>query len=402
MRLFDQFIFGRQVLMRQPVRTMLLLFAVSIGVAAVIILTSLGEGARRYVEREFLSLGANTLFVFPGRTETTGTGPPIYGTMRELSIDDARAMQRVPGVKDVAPIIAGTADVTRGTLTREVTVMGSTDAFLRVRDLQMANGNSLSEDAEERALAVVVLGAKVKRELFGLDRAVGEWVRIGESRFRVVGVLQEQGESLGLDLRNMALIPVYSAQQVYNRSGLFQAMLTLQPYADIEVTEERLMDLIRERHQGVADITIVSQDSILGAFNDILTALTLAVGAIAAISLFVAGILIMNLSLISVSQRRQEIGLLKALGASARRVYVLFLGEAMLLIGLGVLLGILVASLALYIEVQLWPTFPLIPPIWAVPAAAITAFGCSLIFVWLPAWRAARLDPVLALRGATE
>lgn len=403
MHLLDQLNFGRQVLQRQPVRTALLLVAVSIGVAAVILLTSLGEGARRYVEREFLSLGSNMLFVFPGRTETTGSGPPLYGTtVRDLTLEDADAMRSVPGVTDVAPVVAGSSDVTAGRLSRSALVFGTTSAFFRIMDLRLGAGRGLDLEEEESAASVVVLGAEVKRELFGLDPAVGEWVRVGDRRMRVIGVLQERGESLGLDLRGMVLVPVQTAQQIFNSPGLFRALLSLRDSADPDVTEERLLALIRQRHQGYDDITVVSQDSVLGAFNEILTALTLAVGAIAAISLFVAGILIMNLSLISVSQRRQEIGLLKALGASARRVYMLFLGEAMLLIGCGVITGTLIAGILLYIESRIWPAFPLVPPVWAIPAAAGTAFICSLVFVWLPAWRAARLDPVLALRGVRE
>ncbi|TNF06216.1 MAG: FtsX-like permease family protein, partial [Gammaproteobacteria bacterium] len=159
---------------------------------------------------------------------------------------------------------------------------------------------------------------------------------------------------------------------------------------------------IRERHEGDDDITLISQDSMLAAFNNILTTLTLAIAAIAAISLLVAGILIMNISLISVSQRRREIGLLKALGGSSRQVRQLFLGESLLLVSLGSVAGIVVAWVVVKVLARLWPVFPLAPPWWSIPAAVLTALLSGLIFSLIPARRAAALDPVLAMRGQDQ
>jgi len=400
MRLLDQLHFNGQLFLRHRVRTVLLLLAVGLGVASVIMLTSLGEGARRYVDREFSALGNQLLIVLPGRKETTGGAPPIYGAApRDLTLEDAQALERLPAIRAVAPVIAGTAPVTRGSRSREVIVLGSTAAIFQVRKMDVAQGKILPERADSEALAVCVLGSKLKQELFGNRRAIGEWVRAGDRRMRVIGVLEERGESLGLDLRDMIIVPVRTAEQMFNSPGLFRVLLELDANADFDRVEERVRGVIRERHEGEDDVTLISQDSMLAAFNNILTTLTLAIAAIAAISLLVAGILIMNISLISVSQRRREIGLLKALGGSSRQVRQLFLGESLLLVSLGSVAGVAVAWVAVLVVARLWPAFPLAPPWWSVPAAVGTALLSGLVFSLIPARRAAALDPVLAMRG---
>ena len=400
MKLLDQFVFNRQIFQRHRVRTFLLLLAVGIGVASVILLTSLGEGARRYVDREFSALGNRVLIVLPGRKETTGGGPPIYGAVpRDLTLEDANALQRIPGVLAMAPIIAGMTTVARDSRSREVITLGSTDAFFAVRHLDVGAGRILSPRTRSEALAVCVLGVKLKRELFGNSRALGEWVRVGDRRMRVIGVLEERGESLGLDLRDMLVIPVRTAEQLFDSPGLFRIILDIAASADSDKIQQQMLSTIRKRHDGEEDVTVISQDSMLAAFDNILSVLTMAIAAISSISLLVAGILIMNISLISVSQRRREIGLLKAIGASSRQIRQLFVGESLLLISMGSTAGILFAFGLIFIFANLWPQFPLMPPLWAVPAAVGMAFITGLTFSIAPARRAAALDPVLALRG---
>ncbi len=400
MKLLDQFVFNGQIFQRHRVRTFLLLLAVGIGVASVILLTSLGEGARRYVDREFSALGNRVLIVLPGRKETTGGGPPIYGAVpRDLTLEDANALQRIPGVLAMAPIIAGMTTVARDSRSREVITLGSTDAFFAVRQLDVGAGRILSPRTRSEALAVCVLGVKLKRELFGNSRALGEWVRVGDRRMRVIGVLEERGESLGLDLRDMLVIPVRTAEQLFDSPGLFRIILDIAASADSDKIQQQMLSTIRKRHDGEEDVTVISQDSMLAAFDNILSVLTMAIAAISSISLLVAGILIMNISLISVSQRRREIGLLKAIGASSRQIRQLFVGESLLLISMGSIAGILFAFGLIFVFANLWPQFPLMPPLWAVPAAVGMAFITGLTFSIAPARRAAALDPVLALRG---
>ncbi|WP_461481359.1 ABC transporter permease [Porticoccus sp.] len=400
MRLLDQLHFNGQLFLRHRVRTALLLLAVGLGVASVILLTSLGEGARRYIDREFSALGNQLLIILPGRKETTGGAPPIYGAApRDLTLEDAQALERIPAIRAVAPVIAGTAPVALASRSREVIVLGSTPEIFQVRQLNVSQGEILPERTRSEAMAICVLGSKLKKELFGNRRAIGEWVRVGDRRMRVIGVLEERGESLGLDLRDMVIVPVRTAEQMFNTPGLFRVLMELDGNADFPRAEARVRAVIRERHEGDDDITLISQDSMLAAFNNILTTLTLAIAAIAAISLLVAGILIMNISLISVSQRRQEIGLLKALGGSSRQVRQLFLGESLLLVSMGSAAGIAVAWVAVLVMARLWPVFPLAPPWWSMPAAVGTALLAGLVFSLIPARRAAALDPVLALRG---
>ncbi len=400
MKLHDQLVFNRQIFLRHRVRTFLLLLAVAIGVASVILLTSLGEGARRYIDREFSALGNRLLVVLPGRKETTGGAPPIYGSVpRDLTLEDANALARIPGVLAMAPIIAGTTTVAQGSRSREVITLGSTDKFFDVRKMDVGSGKRLGIRSRTEALAVCVLGVKLKRELFGARRALGEWVRVGERRMRVIGVLEERGESLGLDLRDMLLIPVRTAEQLFDSPGLFRVIMDIAPTADIENVQRRVLATVARRHDGDEDITLITQDSMLAAFNNILTAVTLAITAISSISLLVAGILIMNISLISVSQRRTEIGLLKAIGANSGQIKQLFVGESLMLISMGSVVGISFAFSLIFIFARLWPSFPLWPPLWAVPAAVLMAFATGLVFSIIPARRAAALDPVLALRG---
>jgi len=400
MYLADQIRFNGQIFLRHRVRTGLLLLAVGLGVASVILLTSLGEGARRYVDQEFSALGNQLLIVFPGRKETTGGSPPIYGTApRDLTLEDAQALDRIPSIEAVAPVIAGTTAIAVESLSREAIVLGSTPEIFQVRQLEVSQGKILPNRTRTEAMAVCVLGSKLKRELFGHSRAIGEWIRAGDRRLRVIGVLVERGESLGMDLSDMIIVPVRTAEQMFNSPGLFRVLIELTGNADTSRTEKRILEIIRERHEGDEDITIVSQDAMLAAFDNILATLTLAIAAIAAISLLVAGILIMNLSLISVSQRKREIGLLKAIGASSAQVRQLFLGESLMLVSLGSVAGIIFAWAVVLVIGRLWPVFPIFPPWWSMPAAVGTALLAGLVFSIMPARRASALDPVLALRG---
>jgi putative ABC transport system permease protein len=402
MRPSDQLRFNLQVFQRHGMRTFLLLLAVAIGVSAVILLTSLGEGAKQYVDREFSSLGNRILVILPGRKETTGGSPPLYGNApRDLTVEDAEALRRVPGVIAIAPIIAGTSTVAMKSRSREVITIGTTPDFFDVRKLEVGVGKILSERTYSDPLATCVLGVKLKRELFGNRASLGEWVRVGDRRMRVVGILEERGESLGLDLRDVIIIPVRTAEQLFNSPGLFRILLDITENTSIPTIEKNIHSIIKQRHDGEDDITLISQDAMLAAFGNIISTLTLAVGTISAISLLVAGILIMNISLISVSQRRREIGLLKAIGASSKQVKNLFLGESLLLVSFGSVAGILFALSMILLFDKLWPDFPLTPPVWAIPAAVLTAFGTGLLFSIIPAKRAAALDPVLAMRGIT-
>jgi putative ABC transport system permease protein len=400
MRNPDTLSFGWKALVGYPARTWLTLLAMAIGVAAVVLLTALGEGARRYVAQEFSNLGTHLLIVLPGRNETTGGAPPLMGaTPRDLTLEDAMAMARSPLVDKVAPISVGSAPVAHGALDRESTVVGSTAELLPVRRLSLAQGRFLPAGKPDRAHPVVVLGARLKQELFGSRGALGQWVRIGDHRFRVIGVLSRRGQSLGLDMSDIAIIPVASAQALFNTPALFRVLLQAPSHDALEGAKKAVRTIIRQRHDGVDDVTVITQDALLGTFDGILRALTYSVAGIGAISLLVAGVLIMNVMLVSVSQRTREIGLLKALGASRAQILRLFLTEAALLASGGAAAGLGLSLAGLWLLQRLFPALPLLPPAWAVPAAVAVAVLTGLLFGLLPARRAARMDPVLALGG---
>ena len=401
MRLIDIAQFATGSLRGSPTRTLLMMLAMSIGVAAVVVLTALGEGARRYVVDQFSSLGTNLVIVLPGRTETAGIGPGmLLGQIpREITLDDAEALSRSSAVKRIAPLTVGSAMLSHDALNREVVVAGSTSDLLEVRHMSMGLGKFLPAGDIHESASVCVLGNQMKRELFGNEQAVGQWVRLGDRRFRVIGVLAPQGESMGMRTDELVIIPVASAHQLFNTSGLFRMLIEAKNRDVIEQAKHDAEQIMFQRHSGEKDVTVITQDAVLATFDRILTALTMAVGGIAAISLAVAGVLIMNVMLIAVAQRVKEIGLLKALGAPGRQIRALFFAEAALLSAIGSVAGLALGYAGSTIIGQVYPSLPVSPPWWAVLAATATALGTGILFSVWPARRAARLDPVAALAG---
>lgn len=380
-------------------RTLLIALATAIGVSAVIMLSALGEGARRFVTGQFEALGTNLLIVLPGRNETVGGPPPLLGaTPRDLTIDDAFALMRWPDITDVAPIMVGNAPVsTSAGLEREVTIVGSTAAMAPIRHLTVAQGKFLPDTATHRAGAVCVLGHKVRRELFPGGPALGQWIRINDRRFRVIGVLVDSGVSVGVDFDDLVMVPVAATQALFDRESLFRILVQARPGADLERASDAIHRMIAMRHEGEDDVTVIRQDSVVETLSRVLTALTLGVAAISAISLMVAGILIMNVMLVTVTQRRSEIGLMRAIGARSRDVRRLFIIEAVLLAGAGAVLGLALGLIGTGIVARLYPTFPVAAPTSAIVASAFVAIAVGLLFGVLPARRAAALDPIEAL-----
>jgi putative ABC transport system permease protein len=399
MKLADTFALAWGSLAQQPRRTALIGLAMSIGVGAVVVLTALGEGARGYVLAQFAGLGSNLVIVIPGRAETTGAAPGVLSgqTTRDLTLADADAVSRLPGVSGVAPLNVGTAQITRGSLGREVVLLGSTAPLLTIRNMHLGQGHFLPAGANDQTTPVCVLGDRIRSELFGNANPLGEWVRIGDRRFRVIGTLAPQGQQMGFNTDETAVIPVAAAQQLFNTPSLFRILIEARGRAAVPRVKQATLDLLKKRHEGEADVTVIAQDAILATFDRLLTALTLAVGGIAAISLGVAGVLIMNVMLVSVAQRRSEIGLLKALGASGQQVRSLFMVEAGLISALGAIGGVILGLAASFVLGRVYPQLPIVPPLWAVAAAVATALGAGLLFAWLPARRAAKLDAALSL-----
>jgi putative ABC transport system permease protein len=398
MKVEDTLQFGMRALTGFRTRTWLMLLAMAIGVGSVVVLSSLGDGARRYVTGEFAELGTHLLIVLPGRSETTGGHPPLMGEVpRDLTLQDAQALLRSSAIKQVAPIVVGSAPVSVEQLEREIMILGATPELYPIRHLELSRGKFLPAGDVEQGAAVAVLGSKVKRELFGNRRALGEWVRIGDRRFRVIGILKDKGQSLGTDISDVAIIPVATAQALFDQPSLFRILVQAKGPDAAAPAEQAIIDIIRQRHDGEDDVTVITQDAVLATFDGIFRALTLTVVGIAAISLGVAGILIMNVMLVAVSQRTPEIGLLKALGAPQKQILRLFLMEAALLSLLGAALGVVVSLFGVWALGRAFPDFPFEIPLWAVGASVGVALGTGLLFGVLPARKAARLDPVEAL-----
>ena len=389
MRLPDLLRFTTLALRRQRFRSGMLLLAVGLGVAAVIVLTALGEGARGYVMGEFAFLGKDTVIMFPGRKETTGGMPPVTGTSaRAITLEEVEVLQRtVAGIGGVAPLVLGNAPVSFEARARDSMVIGTTADFFDIRLLEIAQGSNLPDLALDEGKPVGVIGQKLKSELFDNRRAIGQWVRLRDYRFRIIGVLKGTGDSFGLDLSEAIFIPVASAQSVFNVHGLFRVLMKVQDNHRVDEVKSRVADRMQELHDGELDVTVISPDAMLSTFDEILRILTL----------IVAGILVMNVTLMSVKQRTAEIGLLKAIGAPSAQVRSLFLAEAALIATAGAVLGMVAGHVLVTVGRHLYPAIPFTTPPWAILAALGLAVGTALLFAWLPAQQAARLEPVDAL-----
>jgi putative ABC transport system permease protein len=399
MRLADTLRFARDAAAGYPMRTALSVLAMSIGVAAVVILTALGDGARRYVVGQFSSIGTNLVIVLPGRSGTGGFNPAnaITTTPRDLTVDDAAALRRAPAVSRVAPLTAGTSEISFGGRLREIMVAGSTSDFIPIRNFELAQGRGLPDEDWNRGSSVAVIGNKIREEMFGNEPAVGQLIRVGDRRLRVIGVLKPVGQGLGMNTDELVIVPAALAQAMFNTNTLFRILVEARSREAIPEAKEQVMEILKQRHRGEEDVTVITQDAVLATFDKLLGALTLGVAGIAAISLAVAGILVMNVMLVAVTQRTGEIGLLKALGAPARTIRLAFLTEAAMLSTVGAVVGYLLGQLGAFALRQFFPVFPAYPPDWAVIAGLSTALGTGLLFGVMPARRAARLDPVQAL-----
>ncbi|MDP6416331.1 MAG: ABC transporter permease, partial [Gammaproteobacteria bacterium] len=267
-----------------------MLLAMAIGVSSVLLLTAVGEGTRRYVNNQFMNLGSHLLIVMPGKLETTGGQPPILSaTEVDLTIDDAVALGQSQSIRRVAPMVLGNAPVSYGQRERSVNVIGSTAGLYGVRKLKMLSGRFLPVGDPTRGAAIAVIGDTLKTELFGSAGALGERIRIDGQKFQVIGVLKEaSGSGVGMDLRDSAVIPVATAQSLFDSPSLFRIMVEADGHNAISRAEKAIIDILRNRHNGEEDVTVITQDAMLETFNTILGSLTLAVGGIAAISLAVA------------------------------------------------------------------------------------------------------------------
>ncbi len=397
MLLTDSLRLAVRAITAQRLRSFLTLLGIAVGIAAVILLTSIGEGIHRFVLGEFTQFGTNVISAMPGKTKTGGSTSGLPSSARPLTLDDARSLERLPHVVAVTPNVRGNAEVVGNGRTRRTLIYGVNAKLPLIFKSTVQSGQFLPGDDEGSARAFVVLGSKLKNELFGSENPLGQRLRIGGLHFRIIGVMAPKGQFLGIDLDDTAFIPTARAQELFNREGVDEINIAAEEGTPSARVAAGIKAQLMARH-GREDFTIISQEEMLKTLSNILNVLTMAVGALGGISLLVGGVGIVTIMTIAVTERTGEIGLLVALGARRQTILLLFLGEAVALSAIGGAFGLLLGfGLAQTIHFAL-PALPVHTPLSFVLLAEAVAIAIGLAAGVLPARRAARLDPVEALR----
>jgi putative ABC transport system permease protein len=388
---------GNSVLAHR-MRAVLTALGIAVGVAAVVLLTSIGEGVRRFVLAEFTQFGTNIVSVTPGTAQTMGGSIGVFGTVRPLTIDDAEALRRVPYATASVPVVQGNAEVEGNGRKRRVTVYGTGHEFADAFRFEVAMGRYLPPDDPRAPRSFAVLGSKMAREIFGDANALGANVRVGSERYRVVGVMKPKGTMIGFDLDDTVYIPAGRALELFDRESLFEVDVLYEEAAPVDEVVEGIRRLMLDRH-GDEDITITTQQQMLDTLGSVLDVLSFAVAALGSISLLVGAVGIFTIMTIAVRERTSEVGLLRALGAEREQVLALFLVEAVVLSLLGGLAGL---AFGIGVAWLLGETVRQLPVSFS-PLFMGLALGLSMVIGLLagilPALNAARLDPVEALRA---
>jgi putative ABC transport system permease protein len=379
-------------------RSLLTALGIGIGVTAVVLLTSIGEGLNRYVVEQFTQFGTTTLAVQPGKASTFGVSPGVLNSVRPLSLADAEAVARAPHVLHSVPVVAGSASIEGNGRERTVSVYAVGPAFDQAFKFNVSSGTFLPPDDLERARPVAVLGATVQRELYGTSNALGERIRVGGQRYRVIGIMEPKGEMVGIDLDDTVYIPAARGLELFDRQGLHEIDVLYSENAPVDEVVAGIRRILLARHGG-EDFTIITQQQMLDVLGSIIDVLTLGVAALGGISLLVGGVGIFTIMTIAVRERTQEIGLLRAVGARRGRIAQLFVGEAMLLSAIGGAGGLALGIGIVVLTSWLLPSMPArISPLYVLLSIVI-AVSIGLIAGLLPARSAARLEPLDALRA---
>jgi putative ABC transport system permease protein len=390
---------AKDSLINNRMRSVLTMLGVIIGVTAVILLVSIGEGARRYIKKELGDLGSNILAVVPGKTSREGGMHMGTTSVRKLTYDDAVILEKRAGsVLHAVPVILGTSWIKHGGKSRDTYIIGVTDPYFRVRNLDIELGRTFTSSEVESNRRVCVLGRTVKRDVLGDQNPLGAKVTIGDSKYRVVGVIAPKGVTLGNDLDDIILVPVTAARELFDTDSLLNITVKVKGHEFIERAKKEITEILMKRHAGNEDFTILSQDEMLKVMNKILAIMTAVLSGIAAISLVVGGIGIMNIMLVSVRERTKEIGIRKAMGARSSDIMFQFLTEAVTLSLIGGSMGIVFGgcvSVAIPYVIDFLPTKL---QWWSVGLAFFFSFAVGVFFGVYPARKAAQYDPIIALR----
>jgi len=384
---------------QNKMRAALTALGVIIGVMSVILLIALGESAQAYVEREFAIMGSNVIIITPGKQETTGMFPISAGSHKKLTYEIARQIKRkVPGIIGVASNTLGLANIRYKNRQRNVLLIGTTPDFEKVRQLYTQIGRFLTEEDIERNSRVCIIGTTVKKELFGTHRALYEKISINGSKHTVVGILEERGMALGIDLGDIVIAPLPSAQRIFNVEEVMEILIGARTQEDIPRATEAARKIVRSAHDNEEDFTITNQDSMLSAFSRIFSMLRLMLVGIACISLLVGGIGIMNIMLVSVRERTREVGIRMAVGATRADIGLQFLVESITLSVLGGMTGIFLGFIGSAIIRVLYPSLPIGLSLWSIMTAFLFSSAVGVVSGVYPALKAASVDPVEALR----
>jgi putative ABC transport system permease protein len=398
MQLHDAARLSLQAITSHRLRSALTALGIAVGIAAVVLLTSLGEGIHRFVLAEFTQFGTNLIAVNPGKTTTAGSIGALVSNVRPLSLADSLALRRIPRVRATVPFVQGNAAVEHETRSRRTYVFGVGAAVPEVWQMDVAQGRFLPADDPRNARAFAVLGSKVKTELFGAANPLGRRVRIGSERYRIIGVMASKGQMLGFDLDDAVYIPAGRAMALFNRESLMEIDLLYAAGSSSAEISRGIRQMLIARH-GSEDFTITTQDQMLDVLGSVLNILTIAVGALGGISLLVGAVGILTIMTIAVNERTAEIGLLRALGAERRQILTLFMAEAVTLAALGGLAGLVAGAGGAWLLGKVVPAQPTHTPWTYALLAELLAVAVGLLAGVMPARHAAHLDPIEALRA---
>ena len=397
MKFQDLFIFSSYSVVSQKMRSFLTSLGIAIGVVCVIFLTGLGQGLQTFIISQFTQFGSNIISITPGKTETMGLPLGVFGTVKPLTFEDAEALERLPVIQVAVPVSAGNGEIEYGERVRRSSVVGTGADYDVIVDAKDMLGEYLPHDNPKSPRSLAVLGPKMRDELFGDINPLGELVRVNSERFRVIGVLPPKGDFLGFDLDDAIYIPMAKFQSMFNVNN-FQELDVV--HYERYATEEAVASIKRlmiDRH-GSEDVTIVTQANMLETLEDIMKWLKFTVAAFGGISLLVGGVGIFTIMTVAVNERTSEIGVLRAVGASQKKIRDVFLLESIFLAMLGALLGLSIGFAAVYIALIFFPDMPIAIAWDYIVYAVFISLAIGLIAGLLPARAAAQLDPVEALR----
>lgn len=395
---WDLLKFTSHAILAHRLRSVLTGLGIAIGVTAVVLLTAIGEGVNRFVVEQFTQFGTTTLAVQPGKASTLGVSPGVFNSIRPLSLADALALERAPYVLHSVPTVSGSGSVEGNGRERTVNIFSVGPGFDQAFKFNVSVGSFLPPDELERARPVAVLGSRVAAELFNSRNPLGERIRVGGQRYRVVGVMESKGQMLGFDLDDSVYIPAARGLELFNREGLHEIDILYAEDAPVDEVVAGVKRILIARH-GAEDFTVVTQQQMLDVLGSIIDVLTLGIGALGGISLLVGGVGIFTIMTIAVRERTEEIGLLRAIGTTRADIARIFMSEAVLLSLFGGIAGLILALAVIAAVNILAPSVPANLSVLYVFAAELIAMGTGLVAGVLPAQRAASLLPLDALRA---